>query len=273
MALAGFHVQIQGLYTTWIYTPWLYIEHMARGYRLILLGRFSPPESQWMSPNIRPNNIYLKKTQTCLSKFIDLLIHYSAPHLYISCLRAYLCDAFIYLSITLCIYMYKVWNHFYPCRYSYLFIFIYLSLCTHPIAHGITSPASGRPTTLALAPSSSTDLSSSSACLVPQIQRQGDACKILWDTFVSRKFSQNGTFWSHTHTHTKYICVHIYIYTYTVSRSACFLRRNLRCCLLKRWIGRRPSAHRSHCSSMAQMAMEFEGTLWLWLTVCYWKWP
>ena len=171
MALAGFHVQIQGLYTTWIYTPWLYIEHMARGYRLILLGRFSPPsESQWMSPNIRPNNIYLKKTQTCLSKFIDLLIHYSAPHFYIYiyhvCVLIFVMHLFTYLSLY--VSMYKVWNHFYPCRYSYLFIFIYLSLCTHPVAHGITTPASGRPTTLALAPSSSTDLSSSSACLVPK---------------------------------------------------------------------------------------------------------
>lgn len=127
MALAGFHVQIQGLYTTWIYTPWLYIEHMARGYRLILLGRFSPPsESQWMSPNIRPNNIYLKKTQTCLSKFIDLLIHYSAPHfyIYISCLCAYLCDAFIYLSITLCIYVQSLK----PFLSMQVFIFIHLYL-------------------------------------------------------------------------------------------------------------------------------------------------
>ena len=146
------------------------------------LGRFSPPsESQWMSPNIRPNNIYLKKTQTCLSKFIDLLIHYSAPHLYISCLCAYLCDAFIYLSITLCIYVQSL-KPFLSVQvfifiHLYLFIFMYT-----PHSHSTESrppPASGRPTTLALAPSSSTDLSSSSACLVPQIQRQGDACKIV----------------------------------------------------------------------------------------------
>ena len=146
------------------------------------LGRFSPPsESQWMSPNIRPNNIYLKKTQTCLSKFIDLLIHYSAPHLYISCLCAYLCDAFIYLSITLCIYVQSL-KPFLSVQvfifiHLYLFIFMYT-----PHSHSTESrppPASGRPTTLALAPSSSTDLSSSSACLVLQIQRQGDACKIV----------------------------------------------------------------------------------------------